>query len=233
MSSPSSAMIATSLSLQGPSKRARRTQSAKGLIAAEADEPPTEVDHADAAIPSEIPHHQQAASAPLSRSGSQAIGDEDVGTKEAVLPLKEDTVIRTKWLDGQFHLARVVSVRTRAGAGDETDKEYYMHYVNMNRRMDAWVTAEVMDLSWHEIDSIDEKRFAPVHAYLMASAATRLTALLTEHALALLCTWIEKRQHTVRIRVMAEVCDAEIEGCASRKWTRQSVCEHSVSFKSP
>lgn len=54
----------------------------------------------------------------------------------------------------------MVSVRDRPGARGPADKEYYMHYVNMNRRMDAWVSADVMDLSWHEIDSIDEKRCA-------------------------------------------------------------------------
>lgn len=86
--------------------------------------------------------------------------DEDGASKEAVLPLKVDTVLRTKWLDGEYHLARVVSVRDKPGAAHSTDKEYYVHYINKNRRMDTWVTADVMDLSWHEMDTIDEKRCA-------------------------------------------------------------------------
>lgn len=80
--------------------------------------------------------------------------------KEATLPLKVDTVIKTKWLDGAYHLARVVSTRPRPGGKDDTDKEYYMHFINMNRRMDTWLTADAMDLSWHEMDSIDERRCA-------------------------------------------------------------------------
>ena len=101
-------------------------------------------------------------SRPISRLGSQSglPADDELISKEATLPLCVDTVIRTKWLDGEYHLARVVSMRDKPGAKDSADKEYYMHYVNMNRRMDTWVTADVMDLSWHEIDSIDEKRCA-------------------------------------------------------------------------
>ena len=143
-------------------KRARRTTGhvAKGLAVADPDAPLLGVDPAD--------HlgqpHEALRPGPPTRPGSRADSqagpaDDDMTNKEATLPLPVDTVIRTKWLDGEYHLARVVSVRDRSGAVDPNDKEYYMHYVNMNRRMDTWVTAHVMDplvarVRWHRREEV-------------------------------------------------------------------------------
>jgi RNA binding activity-knot of a chromodomain len=147
--------------VQAPQKRARRTpHSAKGIAGADPDAPSTLLNQTDAPALPDAQRPAEPGSRPLSRLGSALAGADDQGGKEATLPLAIDTVIRTKWLDGEYHLARVVSVRDKAGAKDAADKEYYMHYVNMNRRMDTWVTADVMDLSWAEYDGIDEKRCA-------------------------------------------------------------------------
>ena len=186
-------------------KRARRTTGhvAKGLAVADPDAPLLGVDPAD--------HlgqpHEALRPGPPTRPGSRADShagpaDDDMTNKEATLPLPVDTVIRTKWLDGEYHLARVVSVRDRAGAVDPSDKEYYMHYVNMNRRMDTWVTAHVMDLSWHEFDGIDEKRCARC-ALLFASATAqhaclRLSPRHLNHACTRRATICIKMRHYAR-----------------------------------
>jgi hypothetical protein len=147
--------------LQGPApKRARRGLSAKGLASSQPDLPSTYVDAFEASAAPDVQQFADPASAPISRAESQGRGEDEASGKEATLPLKVDTVVRAKWLDGAYHLARVVSTRLRPGAKDETDKEYYMHFINMNRRMDTWVTADAMDLSWHEMDAIDERRCA-------------------------------------------------------------------------
>lgn len=95
-----------------------------------------------------------------SQATSQS-GERVDGSEVTSLPLVVDTVIRTKWKDGEYHLARVVHTRMPKHSTDEKDTEYYMHFVNMNRRMDTWCTIGMMDLSWHVYDGIDEKRFAP------------------------------------------------------------------------
>ena len=104
----------------------------------------------DSTDPSRDPTHRSQAT---SQSGERAEGSEVTS-----LPLVVDTVINTKWKDGEYHLARVVSTRKPRHATDEKDTEYYMHFINMNRRMDTWCNIGMMDLSWHVYDGIDEKR---------------------------------------------------------------------------
>lgn len=93
---------------------------------------------------------------PRSQGTSQS-GDKTEGGQVTNLPLSTDTVIRCKWKDGEYHLARVVSTRVPEGKSKE-DTEYYMHFINMNRRMDTWCSIGMMDMSWHVLDSVDEKR---------------------------------------------------------------------------
>lgn len=74
------------------------------------------------------------------------------------LPLPLDTVLKALWRhDGQHHMARVVDRRSRENPKDPTDYEYYMHYINFNRRLDDWVTADMLDFSFVDFDGVDEK----------------------------------------------------------------------------
>jgi hypothetical protein len=104
-------------------------------------------------------NHEAPRSDPRSQATSQS-GERAEGGKVTSLPLGIDTVIRCKWKDGEYHLARVVHTRLPEGSKDEKSTEYYMHYINMNRRMDSWCTIDMIDLSWHVHDGIDEKRCA-------------------------------------------------------------------------
>lgn len=71
-------------------------------------------------------------------------------------------VVNTQWRDGKFYKGRVVDRRKRPNAKDDTDYEYYMHYINMNRRMDDWVTTDMLDFSFVMFDGVDEKSCAPL-----------------------------------------------------------------------
>lgn len=77
-------------------------------------------------------------------------------------------VVNTQWRDGKFYKGRVVDRRKRPNAKDDTDYEYYMHYINMNRRMDDWVTTDMLDFSFVMFDGVDEKSCAPPLAALMS-----------------------------------------------------------------
>ena len=146
------------LVVQGPApKRTRRSQAASKGTMAGAGDPGASVHPFPDAIPdstepsSRDPTHRSQAT---SQSGERA-----EGSAVTTLPLVVDTVINTRWKDGEYHLARVVHTRMPRHATDEKDTEYYMHFINMNRRMDTWCNIGMMDLSWHVYDGIDEKRY--------------------------------------------------------------------------
>jgi hypothetical protein len=144
--------------LQGPPpKRTRRSQAAsKGTMAVAGDvSGPAVAPFSDAVPDSTEPSTRDATH--RSQATSQS-GERIEGGAVTTLPLPVDTVIRTKWKDGEYHLARVVHTRVPKHSRGEKDTEYYMHFINMNRRMDTWCTISMMDLSWHVYDGIDEKR---------------------------------------------------------------------------
>lgn len=47
-----------------------------------------------------------------------------------------------KWRDGNMHLAEVVEKRE----GIDGDTEYYVHYTEFNKRLDQWITIDMVDL---------------------------------------------------------------------------------------
>jgi hypothetical protein len=161
--------------LQGPAPKRARRSAAKGTIQGNSG---ASTPSATPVPPDGTPENRSAADQPPSTDPrSQATSQSDErheGGKVTSLPLPIDTVIKTKWKDGEYHLARVVSRRPREGATDEADMEYYMHFINMNRRMDSWVDVSMVDLSWHVHDGIDEKRYTSSFLNSMSSSRAAL-----------------------------------------------------------
>ena len=60
---------------------------------------------------------------------TRALGESDV--------LESETSVFAKWQDGTSHEAVVLSAR-----GEDQDKEYYLHFVKYDRRMDQWVSRD-------------------------------------------------------------------------------------------
>ena len=89
----------------------------------------------------------------------------------ATLPLEVGTQIQCLWRDEKYHPVRIIERRRKAvrrgaaaaasaaGEGGEDPSqmyEYYVHYLEFNRRLDEWVTLERMDLDT-AVDSKAEK----------------------------------------------------------------------------
>mmetsp|Transcript_24174 Transcript_24174/g.41304 ORF Transcript_24174/g.41304 Transcript_24174/m.41304 type:complete len:425 (+) Transcript_24174:27-1301(+) len=49
----------------------------------------------------------------------------------------------TKWRDGKYHTAEIIEKKQ----DDEGEWLYYVHYIEFNRRLDEWVSADNIDLS--------------------------------------------------------------------------------------
>jgi len=64
---------------------------------------------------------------------------------EVVLPLEPLTLVNCRWRDGKYYPARIVERRELLDA-EPGAYEYYVHYRNLNRRMDEWVPVENLDL---------------------------------------------------------------------------------------
>eukprot|EP00892_Ulva_mutabilis_P009320 jgi/Ulvmu1/6760/UM030_0096.1 len=135
---------------EGPApKRTRRATASKGTFHGAAEPAAATATPVADGTAEPPPNHARS-------QGTSQSGDKVEGGQVTNLPLAVDTVIRCKWKDGEYHLARVVSTRIPDGKSPE-ETEYYMHFINMNRRMDTWCTINMMDLAWHVLDSIDEK----------------------------------------------------------------------------
>ena len=68
----------------------------------------------------------------------------------AELPLEVGSTVKCLWRDGQYHSARILERRSQpegGSGGGEGAMEYYVHYVEFNRRMDEWVAGDKLDLS--------------------------------------------------------------------------------------
>ncbi|PJF18804.1 Histone acetyltransferase [Paramicrosporidium saccamoebae] len=57
-------------------------------------------------------------------------------------------------IDGQHFYHRAEIMSTRLG---DTGMEYYVHYIDFNKRLDEWVTVGRMDLSTAEVPNVPEK----------------------------------------------------------------------------
>ncbi|DBA83233.1 TPA: nucleoside triphosphate pyrophosphohydrolase ham1 [Trebouxia sp. C0005] len=95
-------------------------------------------------------HPAQAANKrPRAGQPGSSVPPEDVhtveeGGREVKLPLEVGTFMECEWKQGQYHRAKVIERRKRS---DAPDYEYYVHYINFNRRMDAWTTLDHVDLA--------------------------------------------------------------------------------------
>jgi len=78
----------------------------------------------------------------VDRSGPQPC--EPQPESEVVLPLDVGTKVNCKWRDNQWHQVRIIE---RRQIEPESDYEYYVHYVEFNRRLDEWVKLSQLDLA--------------------------------------------------------------------------------------
>eukprot|EP00854_Cymbomonas_tetramitiformis_P018346 gene18346-21881_t len=65
----------------------------------------------------------------------------------ATLPLEVGTKVNCLWRDNKWHQVRVIERRKLESEGPDTEYQYYVHYVEFNRRLDEWVSLKNMDLS--------------------------------------------------------------------------------------
>ena len=82
-------------------------------------------------------------------------GRPPVPRAEVKLPLESGTLVSCCWRDNTYYPARVIASRPLVdgvpwdGVGtlpEDAEHEYYVHYRNLNRRMDEWVDLGKMDL---------------------------------------------------------------------------------------
>ncbi|KAK3233508.1 hypothetical protein CYMTET_56194 [Cymbomonas tetramitiformis] len=64
-----------------------------------------------------------------------------------LLPLEVGTKVNCLWRDNKWHQVRVIERRKLESEGPDTEYQYYVHYVEFNRRLDEWVSLKNMDLS--------------------------------------------------------------------------------------
>ncbi|GMH22420.1 hypothetical protein Nepgr_024263 [Nepenthes gracilis] len=88
--------------------------------------------------------------------GSERTAPEsNASANRSTLPLEVGTRVMCRWRDGKFHLVKVIERRKFQSAGSH-DYEYYVHYMDFNRRLDEWVKLEQFDLDTVET-VVDEK----------------------------------------------------------------------------
>mmetsp|Transcript_18126 Transcript_18126/g.21724 ORF Transcript_18126/g.21724 Transcript_18126/m.21724 type:complete len:522 (-) Transcript_18126:956-2521(-) len=76
--------------------------------------------------------------------------------KELQLPLEVGTKVMCKWRDDKYHQVRIIERRKLPdGIDDEEAHEYYVHYLEFNRRLDEWVSLNNFDLT--TVICVDEK----------------------------------------------------------------------------
>jgi hypothetical protein len=84
---------------------------------------------------------------------------------EVELPLLPHTLLKCKWRDGTMRPARIIERRPLKGGGAD-DWEYYVHYRQVDRRMDCWKLLEDFDTESivppRIIDPMDPK-YVPCH----------------------------------------------------------------------
>ncbi|KAL9272977.1 Histone acetyltransferase of the MYST family 1-like protein [Drosera capensis] len=76
-------------------------------------------------------------------------------TTNMMLPLEVGTRVHCRWRDGKFHPVKVIE-RRKMMCDDANEYEYYVHYIEFNRRLDEWVNLEQLDLESVET-VVDEK----------------------------------------------------------------------------
>lgn len=81
--------------------------------------------------------------------------------------------VMCKWRDGKYRKAQIIEKRvksvpeTKPQASDSKEEvQYYVHYLEFNRRMDEWVNQDRLDLKTVEIEtqsdnSVEEKPVDP------------------------------------------------------------------------
>ncbi|GAQ84306.1 Histone acetyltransferase MYST family [Klebsormidium nitens] len=94
-----------------------------------------------------------AAERPLGHGGAEENGRKR--GREVTLPLEVGTRVMVKWRDGKYHMVKVIE-RRRLSA-HAPDYEYYVHYMEFNRRLDEWVQVDAMDLNTVETENDDNK----------------------------------------------------------------------------
>lgn len=70
------------------------------------------------------------------------------GASECDIQIGQTYTVRRP--DGTLHEAQIIQIRDI----DDKSKEYYVHYIGLNRRLDQWVTADQI-LSANSIDDDD------------------------------------------------------------------------------
>jgi len=65
---------------------------------------------------------------------------------DVVLPLEVGTKVNCMWRDNKWHQVKLIERRKEEGKSDK-DYEYYVHYVEFNRRLDEWVQLAQLDLT--------------------------------------------------------------------------------------
>ncbi|GMH35417.1 hypothetical protein BSKO_03285 [Bryopsis sp. KO-2023] len=71
-------------------------------------------------------------------------------------PLDVNTLVKCVWRgDGKSRKARIIERRKIGDTEGPESYDYYVHYIDFNRRMDEWVGIDQLDLSTVEIDSGD------------------------------------------------------------------------------
>uniref|UniRef100_A0A7S0MTP5 Histone acetyltransferase n=1 Tax=Pyramimonas obovata TaxID=1411642 RepID=A0A7S0MTP5_9CHLO len=65
---------------------------------------------------------------------------------DVVLPLEVGTKVNCLWRDNKWHQVKIIERRKEEGKSDK-DYEYYVHYVEFNRRLDEWVPLSQLDLT--------------------------------------------------------------------------------------
>eukprot|EP00793_Prasinoderma_coloniale_P002452 PRCOL_00001934-RA len=67
--------------------------------------------------------------------------------------LPEGTLLMCAWRDGVMRMTRVIESKRAGGVAGRDQWEYYVHYLEFNRRLDEWVDASRLDF-----DSLDDKK---------------------------------------------------------------------------
>jgi len=100
-------------------------------------------------VPGATATPEQAAAAPPEGANNNALQPppelrDPIPWSEVELPLLPHTLLRCTWRDGTMRPARVIERRPlKNGAPDEW--EYYIHYRQVDRRMDCWKLLEDFD----------------------------------------------------------------------------------------
>ena len=62
-----------------------------------------------------------------------------------------------QYRDGSIRLAKIIE---RSGGGDNTEYQYYVHYVDFNRRMDEWISIDRIVEFPSKANILEKKRFS-------------------------------------------------------------------------